>query len=264
MSNDDLSPCPQCGHPNLHGISTCARCGVALNTKPPVVRAPVSGLAIAAAVLAGLSLLCLLLPGDAKLVIGLFAALAFLVGLIAIIRIAVSGSRVRGLGWAAVGAFLPLPFFLAAMLYPVFSRARESARKTQCLANVKNMAMAVQIYAYDYDVLPAADAWQDDLGEYTKSPAVYTCPDAPGRRSAFAYNAALDRLPVPKLPDPAATLIIFESDHGWNAAGGPELLTPKPRHLRGDNIGFPDGHAKWFTRERLSAAAASGGKLWEP
>jgi prepilin-type N-terminal cleavage/methylation domain-containing protein/prepilin-type processing-associated H-X9-DG protein len=43
---------------------------------------------------------------------------------------------------------------LAAMLFPVFARARESARKTQCLANVKNIAMAVQIYLTDYDRFP--------------------------------------------------------------------------------------------------------------
>jgi len=42
---------------------------------------------------------------------------------------------------------------LAAMLFPVFARARESARKTQCLANVKNIAMAIQIYLTDYDRL---------------------------------------------------------------------------------------------------------------
>ena len=42
---------------------------------------------------------------------------------------------------------------LAAMLFPVFARARESARKTQCLANVKNIAMAVQMYLVDYDAI---------------------------------------------------------------------------------------------------------------
>jgi prepilin-type N-terminal cleavage/methylation domain-containing protein/prepilin-type processing-associated H-X9-DG protein len=40
---------------------------------------------------------------------------------------------------------------LAAMLFPVFARARESARKTQCLSNIKNIAMAVQMYLSDYD-----------------------------------------------------------------------------------------------------------------
>jgi prepilin-type N-terminal cleavage/methylation domain-containing protein/prepilin-type processing-associated H-X9-DG protein len=40
---------------------------------------------------------------------------------------------------------------LAAMLFPVFARAREAARKIQCLANVKNIAMAVQMYLVDWD-----------------------------------------------------------------------------------------------------------------
>src|SRR5512139_2065779 len=40
---------------------------------------------------------------------------------------------------------------LAAMLFPVFARARESARKVQCLANVKNVAMAIQMYISDYE-----------------------------------------------------------------------------------------------------------------
>jgi len=42
---------------------------------------------------------------------------------------------------------------LAAMLFPVFARARESARKTQCLSNVKNLALAFQMYLTDYDKL---------------------------------------------------------------------------------------------------------------
>jgi prepilin-type N-terminal cleavage/methylation domain-containing protein/prepilin-type processing-associated H-X9-DG protein len=42
---------------------------------------------------------------------------------------------------------------LAAMLFPVFARAREAARKIQCLANVKNLALAVNMYLTDYDRL---------------------------------------------------------------------------------------------------------------
>ncbi len=42
---------------------------------------------------------------------------------------------------------------LAAMLFPVFARARESARKIQCLSNVKNIALAIQMYLTDYDRL---------------------------------------------------------------------------------------------------------------
>ncbi len=42
---------------------------------------------------------------------------------------------------------------LAAMLFPVFARARESARKIQCLSNVKNIALAINMYLTDYDRL---------------------------------------------------------------------------------------------------------------
>jgi len=46
---------------------------------------------------------------------------------------------------------------LAAMLFPVFARARESARKIQCLSNVKNIAMAIQIYISDFDRFPPSE-----------------------------------------------------------------------------------------------------------
>ncbi|MCJ7822853.1 MAG: DUF1559 domain-containing protein [Armatimonadetes bacterium] len=43
---------------------------------------------------------------------------------------------------------------LAAMVFPVFARARESARKVVCLSNVKNIALAMQMYLNDYDMTP--------------------------------------------------------------------------------------------------------------
>jgi prepilin-type N-terminal cleavage/methylation domain-containing protein/prepilin-type processing-associated H-X9-DG protein len=59
---------------------------------------------------------------------------------------------------------------LAGMLFPVFARARESARKIQCLSNVKNLAMAMQMYLSDYDKFmprehdPAIIQWFADNG----------------------------------------------------------------------------------------------------
>jgi prepilin-type N-terminal cleavage/methylation domain-containing protein len=40
---------------------------------------------------------------------------------------------------------------LAAILFPVFARAREAARKTTCLSNLKNQGLAVLMYIQDYD-----------------------------------------------------------------------------------------------------------------
>jgi len=51
---------------------------------------------------------------------------------------------------------------LAAMVFPVFARARESARKAVCLSNVKNIALAIQMYLADNnDTLPPGEQRQE-------------------------------------------------------------------------------------------------------
>jgi prepilin-type N-terminal cleavage/methylation domain-containing protein/prepilin-type processing-associated H-X9-DG protein len=64
--------------------------------------------------------------------------------------------RRRGGGFTLIELLVVIAIIaiLAAMLFPVFARARESARKIQCLSNVKNIAMAVQMYLTDYDAFP--------------------------------------------------------------------------------------------------------------
>ncbi len=62
--------------------------------------------------------------------------------------------RVKGFTLIELLVVIAIIGILAAMLFPVFARARESARKTQCLSNVKNIAMAFQMYLTDYDSFP--------------------------------------------------------------------------------------------------------------
>src|SRR5215211_2252452 len=40
---------------------------------------------------------------------------------------------------------------LAAILFPVFARARESARRSTCLSNLKQLGTAFQMYTQDFD-----------------------------------------------------------------------------------------------------------------
>ena len=42
---------------------------------------------------------------------------------------------------------------LAAILFPVFASARESARRTTCVSNLRQLGMAAHMYAGDYDEL---------------------------------------------------------------------------------------------------------------
>jgi len=81
---------------------------------------------------------------------------------------------------------------LAAILFPVFARAREQARKTSCLSNCKQLGTAHMMYAQDYDevlvpvatgVCPGPDAygWADLCYPYIKNEKVFDCPSATWR-----------------------------------------------------------------------------------
>jgi prepilin-type N-terminal cleavage/methylation domain-containing protein/prepilin-type processing-associated H-X9-DG protein len=58
---------------------------------------------------------------------------------------------------------------LAAMVFPVFARARESARKAVCLSNIKNIAMAIQMYLTDSnDTLPPSEH-REEVAQYLET-----------------------------------------------------------------------------------------------
>jgi len=77
---------------------------------------------------------------------------------------------------------------LAAILFPVFSRAREQARKASCQSNLKQIGLALVMYTQDYDEsYPAQNMgylrsdgygahWYDALQPYAKSYQVWVCP----------------------------------------------------------------------------------------
>jgi prepilin-type N-terminal cleavage/methylation domain-containing protein len=72
---------------------------------------------------------------------------------------------------------------LAAMVFPVFARARESARKAVCMSNVKNIALAIQMYLGDNnDTLPPAEHSAEVI--YYFSPCE-ECPEAAQPRNPY-------------------------------------------------------------------------------
>jgi len=61
----------------------------------------------------------------------------------------VTAKRRRGFTLIELLVVIAIIGILAAMVFPVFARARESARKAVCLSNVKNIALAIQMYLAD-------------------------------------------------------------------------------------------------------------------
>lgn len=87
---------------------------------------------------------------------------------------------------------------LAAILFPVFAKAREKARQASCQNNVKQLGVALMMYAQDYDEKYVTNAnsgyyWQDILQPYIKNTQVYNCPSsslkwAPQNVNAYSYT----------------------------------------------------------------------------
>lgn len=74
---------------------------------------------------------------------------------------------------------------LAAILFPVFARAREAARKTSCLSNLRQLAFGGAMYSQDYDeqfldyrVINSNYLWNVAFESYLKNRQVHLCPDA--------------------------------------------------------------------------------------
>jgi prepilin-type N-terminal cleavage/methylation domain-containing protein len=81
---------------------------------------------------------------------------------------------------------------LAAILFPVFARARENARRISCVSNLKQMGLGVQMYVQDYDGAypmmssPSATTprtrWADYIFPYVKSEELFICPSLDKKR----------------------------------------------------------------------------------
>lgn len=149
---------------------------------------------------------------------------------------------------AAAGVF----GLIVLLCSPLLLRGMGVARKGMCVRNVKGIALTVQMYLADYnDVFPPAGSWCDTMEPYIRNRAVYVCPEMRGLPCGYAFNAGLDSLPMRRLVDPEYTIVIFETDVGWNATGQLERLRDPPRHLGGDSFGFADGHGQWVGRRQL-------------
>jgi prepilin-type N-terminal cleavage/methylation domain-containing protein/prepilin-type processing-associated H-X9-DG protein len=83
---------------------------------------------------------------------------------------------------------------LAAILFPVFGRARENARRSSCQSNLKQLALGAMQYTQDYDEMYLLSStytfqttavsgktigWADGIYPYVKSRQVYQCPSEP-------------------------------------------------------------------------------------
>lgn len=167
---------------------------------------------------------------------------------------------------------------LAAILFPVFAKAREKARQSSCLSNLKQIGVGLAHYASDFDgamppmplVSPSqvntrsAVVWQmlNDRGD-VRYPC-FACPSDP-RTKGLAMIAS----PSYALRDEAFGLLILQkgadsypvvADYAGNVGiwSKESLDSLADRHNDGLNVLFLDGHAKWHRADAFTFKVEGG------
>ncbi len=171
---------------------------------------------------------------------------------------------------------------LAAILFPVFAKAREKARQATCLSNEKQIGLATMQYVQDYDEVYPMCSWYQaytlgntsglfhPLAPYMKSVGMLKCPSRAGlvgyqqnsqsTHSVFGcdytgtgwggiQNTAAAQA---EMVSPASVVMVLdmgydrawgEQDYAFRASWQSEAYM---HHSGGWNIAFADGHAKWY------------------
>src|SRR5260370_33159582 len=115
---------------------------------------------------------------------------------------------------------------LAAILFPVFAQARERARMTTCVSNMRQIGTSLMMYVQDYDEtypyirFHGSDAikghntyvWKNAIRPYLKSLDVLGCPSNPFNRTN------------PRQPGPSNPPKVGDNAEGWELE--PELRIP--------------------------------------
>ena len=153
---------------------------------------------------------------------------------------------------------------LAAILFPVFQKVRENARRASCQSNEKQLGLAFIQYQQDADEqFPPSDmygqGWAGKIYSFVKSTGVYGCPDdstAPGTGNKVSYAANENLVGfgnnangiVPTYPAlaqqnaPASTVLLFEIQKNFDSTSTAPNLTSVPLEtVSGSGNGSNDG-----------------------
>lgn len=133
---------------------------------------------------------------------------------------------------------------LAAILFPVFGRARENARRSSCQSNEKQIGLGIAQYTQDYDerlplsvdgltvpdpMVSGGASIPEKLEPYIKSVQVWRDPssyDPVNGRFSYHYNGLLNGIALAEIQEPARTMSL--RDPGSGLARQQFFLRPKP------------------------------------
>lgn len=127
---------------------------------------------------------------------------------------------------------------LAAILFPVFSQAREKARAISCLSNCKQTGLATGMYVQDFDETfpinlylnlgsggPCTYTFYQQIQPYQKNSQVLRCP-SDGRPLDFPTAMSVVGLPSPCVSSPVLSKVSYQPNYAVIDDGDPNALFP--------------------------------------
>ncbi len=160
---------------------------------------------------------------------------------------------------------------LAGMLLPALSQAREKARRINCQSNLKQVGIAMKLYAHDY-----AESFPGDEGvagmnrlyanDYLTTTKVYICPSTKDT-ALLAGVAALTDAAMSYQFNGGESEDSCGTDTGLvrDCIGGTGRTNANSNHSKYGNVLFGDGHVKgfagvdWNTQSNSHNAVPAGG-----
>lgn len=169
---------------------------------------------------------------------------------------------------------------LASILFPVFARARENARRASCASNLKQIGLGILQYMQDYDERyvratigsgggAGSQTWANSVQPYIKSTQIFQCPSDTSRdvntwwmgslpadqqfHISYLYNSAVARSSDASMQNPTGTVMVVDGATNPLASANPLdwLSSPKGtafliRPFVGDDTTDTDGRGEDF------------------
>ncbi|NUP99082.1 MAG: DUF1559 domain-containing protein [Armatimonadetes bacterium] len=215
-------------------------------------------------------------------------------------RQSASGPSLRGFTLIELLVVIAIIAILAAILFPVFAKAREKARQNSCLSNVKQLALATQQYVQDYDelfprgsgyvdpqvIFDTNGEWYMTVRPYIKNTQIFDCPShanktliySGGLSSAvlgygvdYCRNLQVDRTALAQIVEPANMVFLVEGLNNycrWPCSttcvgtSWAKYAWHNDRHNAGSNYSFIDGHVKWVSEGATDGPYALPSMYW--
>lgn len=182
---------------------------------------------------------------------------------------------------------------LAAILFPVFAKAREKARQASCQSNMRQLGLGFAQYTNDYDEMePAVFNWGSEIYPYVKATGVYQCPDDSNTTTtttfplSYAINQNVAGVNIAGIDSPTVTVLLTEytsgnvnmtsstdssvytNTNGVNTSGvtvwgnlsdlGTGTASSPTQHDPSLMFLADDGHVKLLRPEKVSSGANAG------